>query len=265
VAQSIEKKENLSARLLLRQRLHRLRLVWRTLSSPNTKPILLIILCGPRSGSTLLAEYLNQHEQILDCGEVLNQRISRGLNHRKVGPKAVIRQITLTMLACSKKVCMIKIHFNHLDDRKTDFQQVLEAFPESRVILLSRQSILSQYCSQVIATQTRHFRKTSRNNQEISFDLQFADWEYYRAKRISESYNAATLLRDLRKTYFSLNYEELTRVPIAKVSEIFVDFLLLEKISITRLVSGKQENRQIHQIISNWDEVREFIKPGMEE
>ena len=252
---SVEQTERLSMRLLLRQRYHSWRLCWRSIVSPNTYVTPIFLFSPPRTGSSLLSAYTNQHPDLHDCGEVLNQRIARGLSHRKFGAKPAIRHIKKTMLATDKPYCLMKLHFNHLKDRKTPLQDLLESFPNAKIVVLLRQSILEQYCSQVIATETRNFTNTKNNNSPLVFNLDFAKWESYRASQVKAYRDALSVLDQKGSPYVLITYEDLSSNPDGIVNRQMFPFLGLAPVELANPVLKKQEKREVDQIISNYEEL----------
>jgi hypothetical protein len=176
VLRSVETTENLSARLVLRQLAHTVKLTFRGLTAAGNEGQPIIVLSAPRTGSSLLSSLLSQHPGIYDCGEVLNQRVARGLYHRRFGPKAVVNHIRRSIRACGSNCALVKLHFNHLADRAVPLTTILESFPQASYILLYRQSILEQYCSQVLASRTRNFFSHKRASSSEVFHLNPGDW-----------------------------------------------------------------------------------------
>src|SRR5690606_22863438 len=150
------------------------------------------ILSSPRTGSSLLGDLCASHPELDDRGEVLNQRIARGLYHRSTGSAAVVRHIRQHLAISSARCAVIKLHFNHLQHRRTSIMDLIQAFPDAVWIVLYRRSLIDQYISLKLAVSTRTFKDTIRRDELVWVDEK--EWMSFACNEKSKVRSAVSLL-----------------------------------------------------------------------
>ena len=232
----------------------------------------IIILSQPRSGSSLLCELFCCFKNTIVLHEVLtNGNVSLTeltLHHQNMlkiiqkNPKTAIGHLEKLF---SNKHRVFKIHFFQLQDLNLDF--VLE-LPNTKFVLITRQNFLEQYVSVRLANMSGSFstndeiRGVKSNN--LMFELDIADYKHEEA---GNNYNIATIkkkLKDLNHNYLEFNYEDDLEHFNLDILEKIKAWALTANISLEQsdyipTVYQKQNSRQIHEIITNWDSVKDLI------
>lgn len=259
---SVESRTQISSRLVLRQWLWSRRadwLSWRKKGLP-AKP--LFIISFPRAGSSLLMERIVSCEGLGDCGEVLNQRTGRGLNHSKIGRDAVVKHVQRSLVMCRSDFGAVKIHFNHLHKRNVSLSELLAAFPDALYVFLYRANILEQYCSLLLASQTRQFHSAVRGSRDV-VNVDLEKWNQYRGM-VLDTYNDA--LQRFMSTDFNgsgawvvISYEELCKGEDTMLRGAMNEFGVECKIAPQAQRLKKQETRNVSDIIQDYARIRESI------
>lgn len=264
---SIETKESLSYRLRINQLLWRVRLVLYSYlnykdSSRGSKPI--FVISFSRTGSSLLMQKLAQCSEVSDCGEILNQRIIKGLGHRRRGVHDIVSFINLSLNYKNTKFSVIKLHFNHLEKRGVNISDIADNFPKEIFIFLYRKALLEQYCSMKLASSTRKFSGAIRNHQD-KIHLDIDDWQAFRDKVTANYRNVIQYFhhKDKADQFILLSYEDLVSGKTQNLLERMKSYSL----SFNHIIDAKsnllkQERRQIQQIISNYEMVAKQLGPA---
>jgi LPS sulfotransferase NodH len=252
----------ISSRVVFRQWLWARRAEWLLMGQKvrQAKPI--FIISFPRTGSSLLMERIASYDGVGDCGEVLNQRAGRGLNHRKIGRDAVVGHIHRALVMCRSNFGAVKIHFNHLDKRRVSLAELLASFPDALYVFLYRTNILEQYCSQLLASRTRRFHSAVRSQIDI-LNIDLAEWSQYR-NRVLATYKEA--LQQFMNADFGragdwvvISYEELCKGEDVTLHRVMRDFGLECNGAPRAQRLRKQEKRNLSDIIQDYARIQEKI------
>lgn len=208
-------------------------------------------------------EILGDCANVADCGEILNQRIARGLGHRRLGAPAVVSFVNLNLETTAHPFAVIKLHFNHLARRGVSLDAFLERFPSGLYVLLYREDLLQQYCSWKLASNTRQFYAKIRDaGQRVHVDL--CEWEHFREETLRTYDEACIALCRLVDTGSSrvvvVSYEQLVANDLTKLKYVMKEYgaeCNFDNRRPGKLV--KQERRQIQDIIHDFPDTAPLL------
>ena len=126
-----------------------------------------------RTGSNLLGDYLNSHPMVGCEFEILNQGQIPYLAIVSLAQDVRFYLDTL-FKAMQAKIKCGNIHFRHFDELGITIDYLLHWFPQARLIILYRGSLLEQFISLKLAEETGRWIATSpgdETDQEISIDV----------------------------------------------------------------------------------------------
>lgn len=253
---SVEQREQLPFRLLARQLLWKARLSMPRRSNKPATPI--FILSSPRTGSSLLGKLLSSHSEIEDLGEVLNQRIARGLNHRACGRSPVIRHIKQHLAYSRSKYAVVKLHFNHLQRRNVQLKDLFPEFPHATWILLYRNNLIEQFVSLKLATHTRVFTDRRRTDETIELNIQ--EWKLFVQQEQDLIASTCSYFSSCAENrHIVIDYESLSNDSTEAFYAICKNIGLPDQ-DVEPLTMQKQETRPISRVISNFDDVHEILE-----
>jgi LPS sulfotransferase NodH len=207
-----------------------------------------VILCDPRSGSTLLHTYLNSHTQVLSYGEVLRMELEKGTRSDNLISDKVFKPH-----APQIKAVGLKLFYEYKDhpDYRHSFNQIVQR-KEVKVIHLIRKNLLGLYVSLKTAEQTKVWSATQRKTPEqIQITINIEDYltfvEMHRKHR--------TLCQDLFRQHDTLNmsYEDLAESPQHTLISV-QQFLSVDPQKLFTLLA-KQGNGPVAARISNYAEI----------
>jgi LPS sulfotransferase NodH len=138
-----------------------------------------IILCQPRSGSTLLHTYLNSNPQVKSYGEVLREALERS-------PKALdgtnIHDLVFNPHSPTLKAVGLKIFYEYSDDLryKEVFQQIVNQ-KDIHVIHLIRKDERRLFTSLKIAEKTNvwSISKASEANKQQAVEIDSVEYDAF--------------------------------------------------------------------------------------
>lgn len=130
-----------------------------------------------RSGSSLLDAYLQQAPGIGSLGEALNYFATNG---RTPGERlwSARRHLCVMPHLVHEPRVVLKLHLTHAEKHGMTIEDVLSACSPAVVILHYRDDSLAQYISQLMATQTRAFRKTDARKAGVRNRVRFSAEHY---------------------------------------------------------------------------------------
>lgn len=213
-----------------------------------------VILCEPRTGSTLLHTYLNYHPHIRSYGEILreNAEENKSIAHEPV------KTYVFKPHAAQLKAVGLKLFYSYYQAPPFHdaFQEVIK-MQDVKVIHLIREDILQQYVSHNIAKQSGEWsasRSDSKNEyRKLLVDLnhlkQFVT-AYYQKRALIKGYFAHHEKLDI--TYERLKDD--TEHVLAEVQQ----FLKVEPRKLLTLLQ-KQNTKPLEHVVENYAEARQVV------
>ena len=208
-----------------------------------------LILSSPRSGTTLLLDYLNCSRQVRCYGEILGRDHFQYGDPYRMTPERIRLHVESYFVKRPGTRVGAKILTFHLDELPITLDDLLEVLSSPKIILLYRQDLLEQYTSfhLAMATGVWHPRKPVEL-APIRLDpddfLAFAE----RERRMWQE-NCARL--NLAQTC-PVSYEDLYADPPGQMARVF-DFLNVPAAEVrSRFV--KANPRPLAQKIANYEE-----------
>ena len=231
----------------------------------------IIILSQPRTGSSLLCELFCCFKNTTVLHELFtegNVPLTKFPHHQAIlkkiqkTPKLAIEQLEKMF---SNKHRVFKIHMFQLQDLNLDF--VLE-LPNTKFVLITRDNFLEQYVSVKLANISGSFSTNDEirgvSSKNIMFKLDIKD---YKKQELGNAYNIEMIkkqLKELNHNYLEFNYEDdLEHFNLDILEKIkawaVTSNIMLEQTDYIPSVYQKQNLRQMHEIITNWDSVKDLI------
>jgi LPS sulfotransferase NodH len=212
-----------------------------------------VILCEPRSGSTLLHTYLNSHTQVLSYGEVLRMVLEKGKKSNNVVSDKVFKPYGRQIKAVG-----LKLFYEYVDhpDYRDSFSQIVQR-KDVKVIHLVRKNLLELYVSLKTAEQTNVWSTTKPSKQTVPIQVDVDDCQ----KFVALHQQHQTLFTDLFKNHAVLEvaYEELAEYPQQTLLTVQT-FLGVEPQNLFTLLT-KQSHGSVSTRISNYAEVEARLNP----
>jgi len=226
---------------------------------PTADPV--FIITEPRTGGTLLGDYLNCHRMVSCEYEILNQGLIPWLMLLR-SEKEVRSYLNALFTALPGKIRCGKIHFDHLDQFGINVLHLLGWFPRARFVILYRRSLLDQFVSLKLAETTGRWmaiRPEEETDQMIHIDvnelLAFAEITKKRYRQVL-SHDA------LRGRHLTISYEEL----VSRTDRVFETriwpFLDIPACPV-KSVLRKQNRRSGRKSTSNLQELRPLLDRGI--
>lgn len=208
-----------------------------------------LILSSPRSGTTLLLDYLNCSRQVRCYGEILGRGHIQYGNPYRLAPERIRLHVESYFVKRPGTWVGAKILTFHLDELPITIDDLLEVLNSPRIILLYRENLLQQYTSfhLAMATGVWHPRKPVEL-APIRLDpddfLAFAA----RERRMWQENCARLNLADT----CVVSYEDLHADPRSQMARVF-DYLNVEPAEVrSRFV--KANPRPLAQKVANYQE-----------
>ena len=237
---------------------HRTRIIWQyyLTSKRNIEPV--FVVSAGRDGSNLLVDYLNSLPGVAIGGEVLSPTLYYGIRRRFMTKAGVLRHIKYSLHSLDGEVCGAKLHFAQMRARQLTLDDIRQAFPTAKLIVLYRESIARQYISTQRAVASgqwllRKHEKTIDKNIHIDPSLLR---EY--CEKIKHIYKDLFELDWIKNSSVIFSYEDLARDPQSLFDEVICPFLERPSMVIsTRLV--KQNTKSMHEVVENYNEVESLL------
>jgi len=237
---------------------HRIRIIGRYYLTPkrNIEPV--FVVSAGRDGSNLLVDYLNSMPKVSIAGEVLSFELYDGVRLRFMTKAAVLRHIKYSLHNLDSTVCGVKLHFAQMQTRRIALDDIRQAFPTAKFIILYRRSIARQYISRQKAAASGqwllHKHEKALDNK-IRIDPSSLG-AYY--GKIKQHYKNLLELDWIKNGSVILRYEDLADNPQSLFDDILCPFLGLPPVEIsTRLV--KQNTKPMQEVVENYDQVEELL------
>lgn len=153
--------------------------------SKNDEYTKFVILCAPRSGSTLLHTYLNSHHQILSHGEIIRRKVKRGEELHSIYEYVFIPQ------AKKIKAVGLKIFYDYegLEVFKEAYQEML-ADQSIKIVHLIRLDKRKQLTSLRKAKKSGVWSTVLKNEEEFDVEIterEFKEFEQQQAQQIEQA------------------------------------------------------------------------------
>jgi LPS sulfotransferase NodH len=236
-----------------------------------------VLLSGPRSGSNLLCDCLNQHESIRCFGEIFK---TRPINEKRwerlsAGGPALTKDLArlhqtdvvafwkmiLDKYRGDKPIVGAKLFYRH---RKRD--PLWQYFASSRtpIIHLVREDLIDSYLSLKLAKaswvwkQEKGAEPRGEYSRQIPIDLRrFAAY----CQKSGKNFNKVkALFQD--NPYLKVTYEALAKDRATAMAAVYSFLGLPNRETSARLT--KQLSRPREEVITNWSEVADFVKSNAE-
>jgi LPS sulfotransferase NodH len=218
----------------------------------------IFVICEPRSGSTLLCDYLNSHPLITCDHEILNRGAIPRLHSCQCKADLRFYLNTLFKTTNAEIVCG-KIHFEHLEDFRIGPGQLIAWFPRARFLVLYRQSLLAQYVSLKLAQLTGRWiatRPDEESRQSINVDV--AELCAF-VEMTSNRYKKFVHLPEIDGRYLTISYEQLAGDAQRVFEERVWPFLGLPP-AVVQTSLYKQNRLSLEKCVTNLREIQATVK-----
>jgi LPS sulfotransferase NodH len=214
-----------------------------------------LIVSAPRSGTTMMVDYLNCHPRVQCRGEILNP--DYGCYGNPVGMDKPRLELHVKSFFVKRAGVMLgaKILTNQLDESSIGLEDLIDFLDQPRIIVLYREQLLEQYASLKLAEHTGvwHSNKAARS-EPIWLDpcefVQFAARERWMWRE-----NMAALVGI--DAHF-LSYEQLTNDARGAMRDVFA-FLGLKRCPVNSFVA-KLHDKPLSEKLANY---QDFVKTGI--
>ncbi|MGK7898624.1 MAG: hypothetical protein AB4372_34675 [Xenococcus sp. (in: cyanobacteria)] len=232
--------------------------LWNCLGVCRSKSV--IILGVPRTGSSLLATYVESLNGFKNYGEILNPQIYSSLN--KIVSFPLKKKVALIrikwILSASNDITVIKLLAGHLNKFTIKLEDLNQNFPLTKFIMIYRSSLIDCYVSFLRAKQTQAWssRKSSSNNEPISLTVNKDEFINFchKTKQDYFHYNTTGLLdRSL-----VIQYAQLVEQPQNLFQDKICPFLETPYHPIQSSLK-KQIQTPLAQLVTNWYEIQDII------
>ena len=212
-----------------------------------------VILCAPRTGSTLLHTYLNSHPRIRSLGEVLRESVAeKGRAEADFLNQTIFRLRPAWFTAVG-----IKVFYEYETDER--FSRVMEEIIRDKrvkIIHLVRRDLTRLYVSGQLAHQTGQWTHNAPvgDNGKISLDIRAM--RAFSAQYRVQVGRMERLFADHPKLLVA--YEELDAVPdqVLRAVQHFLDVRPMQLVSLLK----KQHPNPVSSYIFNYEEVKEAME-----
>ena len=237
-----------------------LRILWMSYTKPEV-PNPVFIICQPRTGSTLLGDYLNSHPmvacefEILNSGEIPHLGIVRFEQDVRFYLETLFK-------AVQRKIKCGKILFDQFGHFGISVDHLLQWFPQARFIILYRGSLLDQFVSLKLAEATGRWIATTpgdETDQEISIDvtqlLAFVQATKNQYRQLAEH-------PPLHGCHVTISYEELVSDPERTFETKIWPFLDIPRVAL-KTALRKQNRRSARESVSNFHDIESLVSSGV--
>lgn len=217
-----------------------------------------IILCSPRTGSTLLSSYLNSLKAFRSYGEVLNPQIYPFFGKITNFPYKRFLALLKIRFILSQGNSSVKLIFSQLEKLGIDLGDLQTSFPSARFLIIYRKSLLDCYISSLRAQETREWSSKSNNVEPPNATFQIDKDAFLNfCHQVKSAYlkcNSESLLtRSL-----VIEYEELAADPQNLFAREICPFLDVSYVPVKSRLR-KQIQTPLSQLIENFDEMSDLL------
>jgi LPS sulfotransferase NodH len=216
------------------------------------------LLASPRSGSTLLLDYVGRLQGVRCYGEVLGVNTPIGLKSREYQPQTGLRHIRRSLQALRAPIRGCKLMLWQLSRCGLKMDDVHEAFPTAKYLIIYRESLVEQYVSQRTAVATGQWTvRQGSTPRQARVKVDAAELGAFSA-HLRQSYEALLSHAWLRERSVLLSYEQLVANAGKWFSEEICPFLGTAAGQLqTQFV--KQNSRPLADRIENYHAVEELL------
>jgi LPS sulfotransferase NodH len=211
----------------------------------------LFVLATPRSGSTLLGDYVNSLVGVEIQSEILHPSAPIGIAPAQSNADAAIRHIRHSLHLSRTPIRGCKLMLDHLDNCALTLDALNSAFPDSRYVILYRQSLAAQYLSLESAWATNQWilhEDHQRTNPRVHLDpgklRSYCEGTRSAYRRILDH-------AWLQKRSALISYEELTVDPDRSLQKQICP-LLDVPVAPLKTTLLKQNTSPLHQRVANY-------------
>lgn len=213
------------------------------------------VVTSERTGSNLLVDYLRSLPGVAMTGEALSPLLTIGIRTRLVSRRAVLRHLRKTLRDLDGDVVGAKLMFWHLHEiHRLSLDDLREAFPDVRFIILYRSSLAEQYVSHRIAEATGQFAlRDGAERREARVVVDPDDFRLY-CSRIREHYERALAVPWMKERGVILSYDELIEEPQSMIRDRLAPLLSVEY-AAPRSALVRQNPAPLQERVINYCEV----------
>ena len=220
-----------------------------------------IILSTPRTGSTLLQAYLNQHPGIFCQGEIYNT------DHLKLHgkPQKIKREQQEDVIKflytygfglhfAKLKAVGFKLFYRHFSKQNRLWEHIA-ADTSIKIIHLNRENYLKTLVSHKIARKTNQwhdFKQRTGQNKSVTISKEELLQKHHQLRNAYQ--NSEKMFAD--HPMLTVKYSELTQKPDETMNAVF-SFLCLKSHRIQPSGIVKQNPEPLKNLISNYDSLKE--------
>jgi LPS sulfotransferase NodH len=241
-------------RLALRRWKHGLKLSRRYWLARHRPYVPLFVLATYRSGSNLLVDYLRSLPGVQCYAEVLSPRLEIGPSRGDLSPKQALRHIRYSLQSPKTPVRGCKLMLDQLSGCRLTPDDLIDAFPDGRYIVLYRESLAEQLLSIRTAQATNQWivrRGQAARTAKVRIEPLELRWYCDEIRRLYAPIVASTRLPERG---ILLGYNELTGDLERAFAERICPLLDMPY-SEPRSSLTKQNRQPLAERIENYDEI----------
>ncbi|HEY8935215.1 MAG TPA: Stf0 family sulfotransferase [Cyclobacteriaceae bacterium] len=215
-----------------------------------------VILCAPRSGSTLLHTCLNFHPHIKSYGEILREHFeSNNIDKNVTG---LVKRLAFKPHSVNCKAVGLKVFYEYYNQSHyaACFQEVVDR-KDVKIIHLIRKDILKLYVSLKIAERTNVWSTGKTSTHERGVDqitIDTADYLQFRNEYWQHQQLFTNMFQD--HAMLEISYEALAEHPDDVLKHV-QQFLGVKPQQLKTLLK-KQSKDDVKMHITNYDEVQKL-------
>jgi LPS sulfotransferase NodH len=204
-----------------------------------------IILCEPRTGSTLLHTYLNSHPRIWSYGEVLRERQGK---HKSLRLEELVFKSHASFI---KAVGLKLFYFYAVDPAYASIFREIIKRKDIKIIHLTREDRLSQFVSLKLAESSSTWSSTRKKEGQKKIIVNVKGYLAFakNSKKQEQSFDRLFHQHELLK----LSYEELNQNPQTTLQKVQL-FLGVPPRKLFTLLK-KQNTEDLERVVENYEEV----------
>ena len=188
---------------------HRLNLAYHWGLRPHAAYQPLFVLATPRTGSTLLTDYLRRLRGVTCRGEVLNLALPIGLRRDELSSAKAIRHIRRSFQAMRQPIRGCKLLLLQMQECGLTVDELDAAFPDAMYLILYRESMAEQFISFQCARATGEWvLRRDQDRRQVRVEIDPEELEAF-CDATRRDYEVLLANDWLRERSILLSYEEL--------------------------------------------------------